>query len=567
MRILLLCDSFDSLSKQVLVALDERDYKVSVELDINDANTADAVLRFQPDLIVAPNLRRRLTMSVWSNVPCFVVRCGVVGDRGPSPLDWAILSGHSTWGVTIHQANDELDEGTVWASREFEMRAATKASIYRQEVAHHAIEALTEAIGRFQSGRGAPLVEPESVDVSWRDAARQKDRAIDWDRDDTGTVLSKIRSGDGSPGVLTELGGRRVRLYDAREAPGHQGDPGELLAVSGAAVLVGTRDNAVWIGHAVDRASTQRFKLPASIVLRHACTHLPSIPTDTADGYTEIRTRIVDDVAYLYFDFYNGALSSGQSARLMSAFISVREQKPKVIVLAGGPDHWCNGIHLNLIEASDQPAEASWANINALNDLSHEIITTTECLTVSALRGNAGAGGAFLARAADFVWAHADTVLTPHYKNIGNLYGSAYWTYLLPEHCGKQRAQRIVQLGGSIGAIDASSLGLIDEVIARSKHAFQPALAERAQRLARSDRFASLLHQKHAKRLADERARPLADYRRDELEKMRENLFGFDAAFHVARYNFVNKIPPSQTPQALARHRRALTPMHSKWAS
>ena len=38
------------------------------------------------------------------------------------------------------------------------------------------------------------------------------------------------------------------------------------------------------------------------------------------------------------------------------------------------------------------------SNINAINDLAREIINTQSHITVSALSGNAGAGGVFLAR-------------------------------------------------------------------------------------------------------------------------------------------------------------------------
>ncbi|MEM6818662.1 MAG: hydrogenase maturation protein [Pseudomonadota bacterium] len=567
MRILLLCHSFNSLTQRVFVALDERGHEVSVEYDINDANTAEAVLRFQPDLIVAPFLKRKIPASVWSVVPCFIVHPGVVGDRGPSALDWAVMEGRDTWGVTVLQANEEFDAGTVWASRQFTMRAARKASIYRSEVTRHAVDAIVEAVGRYQSGQSAPPQQLVDPDLGWRPLIRQSDRHIDWQCDDTETVLRKIRSADGFPGVSCELGGRQVRVFDAREAPGHQGAPGRLLAMSGPAVLVGTRDNALWIGHALDRASTHRFKLPASLVLSHACEQLPRIPPDSRDGYTEIRTQIRDEVVYLHFDFYNGAMSAGQCARLLSAFICARETKPKVIVLAGGSDFWSNGMHLNLIEASDQPADASWANINAINDLSHEIITTTECLTVAALHGNAGAGGVFLARAADQVWAHADTVLNPHYKDMGNLYGSEYWTYLLPRSCGKERAQRVIDARLPIGVRDALSLGLVDDMIADSRSEFPAAMLQYAQTLATSDTFNDLLDRKHAVRLADEARKPLADYRREELERMRENFYGFDPSYHIARYNFVHKVPRSHTPLTLARHRSIASREDSRQAS
>ena len=57
------------------------------------------------------------------------------------------------------------------------------------------------------------------------------------------------------------------------------------------------------------------------------------------------------------------------------------------------------------------------------------------------MQGNAGAGGVFLALAADQVWARHGVVLNPHYKNMGNLYGSEYWTYLLPRRA-EGRARR-----------------------------------------------------------------------------------------------------------------------------
>src|SRR6266542_3960921 len=93
----------------------------------------------------------------------------------------------------------------------------------------------------------------------------------------------------------------------------------------------------------------------------------------------------------------------------------------RVLVLTGGPDFWSNGIHLNLIEAADNPADESWRNINAMNDVVREIILADRQLTIAAVAGNAGAGGVFLALAADHVYAREGVILNPHYKGMGNL--------------------------------------------------------------------------------------------------------------------------------------------------
>ena len=111
----------------------------------------------------------------------------------------------------------------------------------------------------------------------------------------------------------------------------------------------------------------------------------------------------------------------------------------RVIVLGGPRDVFSNGIHLNVIEAADDPAAESWRNINAIDDLVEAILTTTGQLTVAALAGNAAAGGLMLALAADEVWCRSGAVLNPHYRLMG-LHGSEYWTYTLPRRVGEEQA-------------------------------------------------------------------------------------------------------------------------------
>ncbi len=50
-----------------------------------------------------------------------------------------------------------------------------------------------------------------------------------------------------------------------------------------------------------------------------------------------------------------------QCERLTAAYRAACRRPTRVIVLAGGHDFWSNGIHLNVIEASAQPAEESRA--------------------------------------------------------------------------------------------------------------------------------------------------------------------------------------------------------------
>ena len=555
MRILLLAHSFNSLTQRLWCELAERGHALSLELDIADAVTAEAVALHAPELVIAPFLKRAIPAEIWRRVPCLIVHPGIPGDRGPAALDWAILERQPRWGVTVLEASDEFDAGDIWASADFAMRPATKASLYRDEVAAAAVRAVLEALGRRAGGASAtPLAALDpAVAGRWHPPLRAEERRIDWQADSTAEALRRLRAADSAPGILDEILGVPYRLFDAHAAaPVAGARPGAWLARDGESLLRATRDGALWIGHA-RRAEDGAFKLPALV----ACPAAASLPLAAAGAADRIRYREVGAVGYLGFDFYNGAMSTRLCRQLLAALAAAAARPTRVLVLEGGRDFWSNGIHLNVIEAADSAADESWRNIEAIDDVAERIVRIEDKLTVAALRGNAGAGGAFLALAADRVWLRPGVVLNFHYRNMGNLYGSELWTYTLPRRVGAAAVARIMDERQPLLGRQAAALGLADAAFGADAATFEGEVAERAARLASGSDYAAQLEAKRARRAADEAVRPLAAYRAGELERMRRSFYGFDTSYHVARHRFVHKAPHSWTPRHLARHRAA----------
>ncbi len=571
LRILLLCHSFNSLTQRLFAELRARGHTVSVELDINDRVTEEAVALFQPDLLLAPFLKRRIPASVWQSLTCLVVHPGPPGDQGPSALDWAVLRGERTWGVTVLQANADFDAGPVWAHAAFAMREASKGSLYRREVTQAALQATLAAVQRFGNGERHGDAPPPA---QWRPAMRQADRAIDWARHGTAEVLARLRCADGQPGVLDALWGQACHLGDGHAASAAamaafaHAAPGEVLAVRDGALLRRTRDGGVWIGQARRVADgAPGFKQAAADAFAAEASALPRLPVplQRADGeWGELRyTEHGPDgarVGCLRFDFHNGAMSTARCERLRDALLELRERPTRVLMLLGGEDFFSNGIDLNAIEAAahrpgDSAADASWRHIQAMNDAALAVIETPDRLTVSVLRGNAGAGGAFLALAADEVWAHGGVVLNPHYKNMGNLYGSEYWTYLLPRRLGEAGAEALMAQRLPLLAREAAAMGLIDHCDDGAREGFETRCLERALALAASYNLPQRLAARQATRERDESLRPLAHHREQELARMHRNFYGFDPSYHVARHHFVHKVPHAWTPRHLALHR------------
>src|SRR5215471_14362413 len=285
MRILLMASAYNSLTQRVHVELADRGHEVAVELALGDSVMREAARRHGPDLVIAPMLTAAIPADIWSAWPCFIVHPGPRGDRGPSLLDWAIMDGATSWGVTVLQANAEMDAGDIWASAAFPVPpGCSKSSLYRTEVADAALAAVLAAVSRFAGGS----YRPEPLDYSrpgvtgrCRPPCRQADRRIDWPAEPTSSVVAKLRAADSSPGVLDVIGGTEYFLYGGYEDDDLRGRPGAIIAQRDGAICRATIDGAVWIPQLRRRpapGSPKTFKLPATLVLGAHLDGVPEVP-------------------------------------------------------------------------------------------------------------------------------------------------------------------------------------------------------------------------------------------------------------------------------------------------
>ncbi|MFC7109808.1 helix-turn-helix domain-containing protein [Nonomuraea rubra] len=155
---------------------------------------------------------------------------------------------------------------------------------------------------------------------------------------------------------------------------------------------------------------------------------------------------------------------------------------------------------------------------------------------------------------ADRVIVRDSVVLNPHYRTMG-LFGSEYWTYVLPRRVGAEHALRLTQEALPIGAVEAVECGLADKALPGSRLDFERRVLEYAERLAADAGYDRLLAGRRQVREVDERRKPLDAYRAEELAEMSRDMFDDRGGFRLARREFVLKVKASATPERLAGHR------------
>jgi putative two-component system hydrogenase maturation factor HypX/HoxX len=134
-------------------------------------------------------------------------------------------------------------------------------------------------------------------------------------------------------------------------------------------------------------------------------------------------------------------------------------------------------------------------------------------------------------------------VLNPYYQHMGGLYGSEYWTYLLPRRIGPAMTAELTEAPfNPIGTRKAVEIGLLDSAFGETVASFHAQVRGLAERLARHPAVDHWLEEKRRWRARDEQIKPLSTYRTEELAKSHECFFGDDRSYHEARRRFVYKL-------------------------
>ncbi len=531
MNTIFLVSTFNSLTQAVYVRLKDLAHDVRVVYAVHEAQMIEEVSAHAPDLIFCPYLTKYIPAAIYENYPTYVFHPGPRGDRGSSALEYALEQ--KRWGVVILRADEVLDGGDIYAEVGFTVPDTYKASLYRQEVTR----AFLEAIDRFFA---EPKPVPQILNPLHESFTQQK-RRIDWQNDTTETIIKKIHQADSHPGVRDEILGVECYLFGAWREEKFRGKPKEILAKRDGAICLGTIDGALWISHLKE---PHRFKLPATYVLKERLKgvkeeRLPLLFDKSYATFYETSVEMRDEVAYLCFNFHNGAMSAAQCVRLKYA-VEYLKERCKVLVLVGGMDFFSNGIHLNILEDSKKQGEDGWENINAMNDLISAILYADEIVTVASFATNAGAGGVFLGLACDYAVAREGVVLNPHYKTLG-LSGSEYHTYTLPKRVGKKKAKELLEACLPISATEARKIGMIDEVFAHDDY------YEKLHKFVLSKYDEEFIWEKQD--FLEESREKIEACKERELEIMHPEFWEEDSPFHKLRREFVYKVCPTKTPE------------------
>ncbi|OFV79887.1 MAG: hypothetical protein A2W26_00320 [Acidobacteria bacterium RBG_16_64_8] len=165
--------------------------------------------------------------------------------RGASAINWAVINGETTTGLTIFWPDEGLDTGPILLQKEVEIGPDdTMGAVYFNKLFPLGVEAMLEAVSLVKAGT-APKITQDTTQGEYEPACRSMN--IDW-MYPVGIVYNVIRGCNPSPGAATAYRGQPLKIFDceSRSASGRQA-PGTILQVGADGLLVAGNGGSILI--------------------------------------------------------------------------------------------------------------------------------------------------------------------------------------------------------------------------------------------------------------------------------------------------------------------------------
>lgn len=168
--------------------------------------------------------------------------------RGASPIQAAILAGDTESGVSVMQMVSKLDAGPVLLQAPTPIAADETGGELTERLAELAALAIVEAL-TLRSLGAVRTVEQDEARVTCAGKVGRESARLDFTRSaiDVGRA---IRAYDPKPGAWSTLRGLDTKLSGALVIGEARGDPGQIIDIDEAGMLVACAQGAVRIGYA-----------------------------------------------------------------------------------------------------------------------------------------------------------------------------------------------------------------------------------------------------------------------------------------------------------------------------
>jgi len=182
-----------------------------------------------PDLVVVAAFGQILPVEILERpkLGCINVHPSLLPKyRGAAPLNWTLIRGEKTTGVTIMMMDAGVDTGDIILQEEAPVGEGETCDCLHDRLAKMGANLLLKTIRQIEQGT-AIWTPQDHHQATYAPRLKKEDGRIDWSKDAV-DIVNFIRGLSATPGAYTYLDGKVFRIFMAIA------EPGAVIAETGA---------------------------------------------------------------------------------------------------------------------------------------------------------------------------------------------------------------------------------------------------------------------------------------------------------------------------------------------
>ncbi len=198
---------------------------------IKSAETAELLASFGADVFAVVAFGRLLPKHILDmpRLGCVNVHGSLLPKyRGSAPVQWTVLNGEKTAGVTTMLLDEGMDTGAMLLSESVEVGEYESFGSLYARLADVGAELLVKTLAGLEDGSVVPVPQDETL-ASYAPPVTKDMCPVDWERSVV-DIINKIRGLDPVPAANADIAGVRFKLFGARPTGRRSGLPAGSVA-------------------------------------------------------------------------------------------------------------------------------------------------------------------------------------------------------------------------------------------------------------------------------------------------------------------------------------------------
>lgn len=216
---------------------------------LKDGETTKLIQKLAPDFIVVVAYGKLLPneLIAASKIDTVNIHASLLPKlRGAAPIQWAIVNGDKTTGMTLMKITEKMDSGPIYAQAECMIEDSDTAETLFNKLAPVGAELLSANLSLIADGKLNATSQDEGK-VTLAPILKKEDGLLDW-QVSAREIFNKIRGFNPWPGAYTFIDNKRLKIYDSQALNDQtKASPGEIYAISPQGIFVACKGSSLLI--------------------------------------------------------------------------------------------------------------------------------------------------------------------------------------------------------------------------------------------------------------------------------------------------------------------------------